>query len=55
MQTVGENILSEAERLPEGPLISAKELLHLGGRAAVDQALKRLKQRNELMSNGACT
>jgi Family of unknown function (DUF6088) len=30
-------------------LISAKELLHLGSRAAVDQALKRLEARNELM------
>src|SRR5271167_4350438 len=49
MQTVAENILSEAEKLPEGALISAKEFLHLGSRAAVDQALKRLKQRKELM------
>jgi hypothetical protein len=50
MQTVAEMILSEAERLPEGALISAKDFLHLGNRAAVDQALKRLKERNELMS-----
>jgi Family of unknown function (DUF6088) len=50
MQTVAEKILSEAKRLPEGALISAKELLHLGSRPAVDQALKRLKQRKELMS-----
>lgn len=49
MQTVAENILSQAKSLPEGALISAKEFLHLGSRAAVDQALKRLKQRNELM------
>lgn len=49
MQTIAEKILSEAERLPEGALISAKEFLHLGSRAAVDQALKRLKERNELM------
>jgi hypothetical protein len=50
MQTVAENILSQAETLPEGALISAKEFLHLGTRAAVDQALKRLKERKELMS-----
>jgi hypothetical protein len=49
MQTVAEKILSEAKTLPEGALISAKALLHLGSRAAVDQALKRLKERKELM------
>jgi len=49
MQTVAENILNEAKTLPEGALISAKEFLHLGTRAAVDQALARLKQREELM------
>jgi hypothetical protein len=49
VQTVAENILSEAKTLPEGALISAKEFLHLGSRAAVDQALKRLKERKELM------
>ncbi len=50
MRTVAEKILSEAKTLPEGALISAKEFLHLGSRAAVDQALRRLKERNELMS-----
>jgi Family of unknown function (DUF6088) len=49
MQTIAENILSEVQKLPEGALISAKEFLHLGNRAAVDQALKRLKERKELM------
>jgi hypothetical protein len=49
MQTVAEKILSETQTLPEGALISAKEFLHLGSRAAVDQALKRLKERKELM------
>lgn len=52
MQTVAEKILNEAARLPEGALISAMELLHLGSRAAVDQALKRLKTQKELMSIG---
>jgi len=49
MRTVAENILSRAKTLPEGALISAKEFLHLGSRAAVDQALKRLEERKELM------
>jgi hypothetical protein len=49
MPTLAENILSQAETLPEGALISAKGLLHLGSRAAVDQALRRLKLRKELL------
>jgi hypothetical protein len=49
MLTIAEKILGQAKTLPEGALISAKELLHLGSRAAVDQALKRLEARNELM------
>jgi hypothetical protein len=49
MQTVAERILSEVEKRPEGALIGAKEFAHLGSRAAVDQALKRLKERNELL------
>ena len=49
MPTVAENILSQAETLPEGALISAKGFSHLGSRAAIDQALRRLKQRKELI------
>lgn len=49
MQTVAERILEYARTLPEGALIGAKDALHLGSRAAVDQALKRLSERNELM------
>jgi uncharacterized protein DUF6088 len=49
MQTVAEKILSEVQTLPEGALISAKQFLHLGSRAAVDQALKRLRERQELL------
>ncbi|MET4373292.1 hypothetical protein ABIA99_006014 [Bradyrhizobium sp. LB12.1] len=52
MQPVAERILTHARSLPEGALISAKEFLHLGSRAAVDQALKRLHERNELMRLG---
>jgi hypothetical protein len=49
MPTVAERILNEAKTLPEGALISAKGLLHLGSRAAVDQALARLGASGELM------
>jgi Family of unknown function (DUF6088) len=49
MPAVAEKILQEVESLPEGAVVRAKEFLHLGTRAAVDQAIKRLKERNELM------
>jgi predicted transcriptional regulator of viral defense system len=52
MQPIAERILTYARSQPEGALLAAKELLHLGSRAAVDQALKRLEQRNELMRLG---
>lgn len=48
MQTVAKRILEYAENLPEGAVLSAKEVLHLGNRAAVDQALKRLIESKEL-------
>jgi hypothetical protein len=52
MSTVAEKILSHAKALPEGTLIGARELLGLGSRAAVDQALKRLEARKEVMRLG---
>ncbi|HEY5330609.1 MAG TPA: DUF6088 family protein, partial [Acidobacteriaceae bacterium] len=36
-------------RLPEGKHITAKELLHLGNRAAVDQVLSRLAKSGQLL------
>ena len=39
-------------RLPEGTPVVAKELLHLGARAAVDQALSRLVRRGALIRAG---
>src|SRR5262245_599195 len=48
MQTIAERILEHTQTQPEGVLLSAKEFLHLGNRAAVDQALKRLAEGNEL-------
>jgi len=44
-----QQILAHAQELPEGALLSAKSLLHLGKRAAVDQTLSRLARRQELM------
>lgn len=44
-----DSILAFAERLPEGTPLCAKALLHLGKRAAVDQALSRLAERGLLI------
>lgn len=52
MQRLTEKILEQAARLPEGTSVSAKVLLHLGARAAVDQALSRLVKRGQLMRAG---
>lgn len=49
MTTTSQAIRAYAEALPEGATLSAKELLHLGERAAVDQALSRLVRRRELL------
>jgi Family of unknown function (DUF6088) len=38
--------------LPEGTPIAAKALLHLGNRAAIDQALSRLRRRGQLLRAG---
>lgn len=52
MQRMTEQILAYAEGLPEGTPVSAKSLLHLGNRAAVDQALSRLAERGQLIRAG---
>lgn len=49
MKTLPESILEHSLRLPEGGLLSAKEFLHLGSRAAVDQALSRLARAGQLI------
>ncbi len=55
MSHLAENILSAARTMPEGGLLSPKEFLHLGSRAAVDKTLSRLAQEGQLMrvSHGA--
>ncbi|MBU1315707.1 MAG: hypothetical protein KJ947_08075 [Alphaproteobacteria bacterium] len=52
MQRLSEQILAHAGGLPEGTPVSAKNLLHLGNRAAVDQALSRLAERGQLIRAG---
>ena len=55
MSHLAENILSAARAMPEGGLLSPKELLHLGSRAAIDKTLSRLAQEGKLLrvSRGA--
>lgn len=52
MQTLANQILGHAERLPEGAAIAAKGYLHLGTRAAIDQALSRLAKGGQLIRAG---
>ena len=52
MQLLPEKILTHAKQLPEGAPVAAKGLLHLGSRAAIDQALHRLAGRGQLLRAG---
>ena len=52
MQTLTKQVLEHATGLPEGTPLVAKELLHLGSRAAVDQVLSRLARRGVLLRVG---
>ncbi|MGE0717777.1 MAG: DUF6088 family protein [Alphaproteobacteria bacterium] len=52
MPTLAERIIEHAQTLPEGAPIGAKSLLHLGSRAAVDQALSRLVRQGRLLRAG---
>lgn len=49
MQSISEQIEIATQILPEGAPISAKGLLHLGSRAAIDQALSRLARAGRLI------
>jgi hypothetical protein len=49
MKTLPESILSQAQSLPEGGILAPKEFLHLGSRAAVDQAFSRLVKAGKLL------
>lgn len=48
-------IESHATSLPEGGVVTAKLLMHLGNRAAVDQALSRLARQGRLLRVGRGT
>ena len=52
MPRLTEQILAHAKGLPEGTPVAAKSLLHLGNRAAVDQALSRLSRAGQLIRAG---
>lgn len=52
MTRLTEQVLAHVTGLPEGVPVSAKGLLHLGNRAAVDQALSRLSARGHLIRAG---
>lgn len=52
MSQLAQSILSAAQILPEGGLLSPKEFLHLGTRAAVDQTLTRLTREGTLLRVG---
>ena len=49
MPRLPSQIISYAAESPEGTLLCPSALLHLGSRAAVDQALSRLARKGELM------
>jgi hypothetical protein len=55
MSHLAQAILSAAQALPEGGLLSPKEFLHLGSRAAVDQTLTRLTREGKLLRVGRGT
>jgi len=52
MSQLSQSILSQAQSLPEGGLLSPKEFLHLGSRAAIDQTLSRLAREGKLLRVG---
>lgn len=51
-ERLSEKVLAHASTLPEGVPVTAKGLLHLGSRAAIDQALSRLTRRGALLRAG---
>ncbi|EOU9457964.1 TPA: DUF6088 family protein [Pseudomonas aeruginosa] len=49
MSSLAELILTRVGRLPEGSLLSTRDLLHLGSRSAVNQAFSRLAKDGHLL------
>ncbi len=52
MPNLTERILEHASALPEGVPLRAKDLVHLGNRAALDQSLSRLVRSGPLLRAG---
>jgi hypothetical protein len=52
MSNISNSIMKKANNLPEGEVLSPKEFLHLGNRAAVDQAFSRLARQGKLFRVG---
>ena len=52
MEPLTTAVMNHVGKAPEGVPVAAKELLHLGSRAAVDQTLSRLVRRGSLMRVG---
>lgn len=52
MSQIAQSVLSFAQSLPEGGLLSPKAFLHLGSRAAIDQTLSRLAREGTLLRVG---
>ncbi|MDR2800962.1 MAG: type IV toxin-antitoxin system AbiEi family antitoxin domain-containing protein [Desulfovibrio sp.] len=52
MTSLARHILTNANQLPEGGVISPKEFLHLGSREAVDQTFTRLVKEKRLLRVG---
>jgi hypothetical protein len=52
VERLTEAILKKTNELPEGAPVSAKMLLHLGSRPAVDQSLSRLARSGKLLRAG---
>ena len=52
MERLKEAVLRHARNQPEGVPLTAKGLLHLGSRAAVDQTLSRLARSGDLLRAG---
>ena len=52
MNSLTKQVLAYVESLPEGMTLTARGLLHLSNRAAIDQTLSRLARRGEVMRLG---
>jgi hypothetical protein len=52
MKVLATQVMEQSAQLPEGAPISAKALLHLGSRIALDQTLSRLARRGKLLRVG---